>query len=144
MAIERYQPTSLLQQFNNEINRMFTRDSGAFPSLAGGHWMPPVDIRETEDAYFIEAEVPGIDPKAIEVTLDQGVLTLRGEREQSTESENGQARYRERTYGSFVRRFSLPDTVDEDKVEARAEQGVLRLTVAKSPKSQPRRIEVQG
>jgi HSP20 family protein len=144
MAIERYQPTSLLQQFNNEINRMFTRDAGAFPALTGGQWAPAVDIRETEDAYLIEAEVPGIDPKDIEVTLDKGVLTLKGERHHDAEKEDGSARYVERSYGNFVRRFSLPDTADEDNIEAKAEHGVLKLKLAKKAESTPRRIEVQS
>lgn len=144
MAIERYRPTTLLEQFNNEINRMFTRDAGAFPALAGGQWSPAVDIHETEDAYFIEAEVPGVDPKDIEVTLNSGVLTLKGERHQSTETGEGNTRYGECSYGSFVRRFSLPETADEDSIKAKAEHGVLKLTLDKKAKSKPRRIEVQG
>lgn len=144
MAIERYQPTSLLQQFNNEINRMFTRDESGFPALAGGQWSPAVDIRETEEAYFIDAEVPGVDPQAIDVTLEKGVLTLQGERSHESDEEQGQTRYVERSYGRFVRRFSLPETADEDNIDARAEHGVLKLTVRKKPQTQPRRIEVQG
>jgi len=144
MAIERYQPTSFLQQFNNEINRMLTRDANGFPALTGGQWSPAVDIRETEDAYAIEAEVPGVDPGEIEVTLEKGVLTLKGERSREAANEQGQTRYVERSYGQFVRRFSLPETADEDNIEARAEHGVLKLTVRKKPQTQPRRIEVQG
>lgn|SRR5690625_4403642 len=143
MAIERYRPNSLLEQFNNEINRMFRHDS-AFPVLTGGQWSPAVDIRETEDAYFIEAEVPGVDPKDIEVTLGNNVLTLKGERKQNQESSEGNTRYRECSYGSFVRRFSLPETANEDSIEAKAEHGVLKLRLDKKAKDQPRRIEVQA
>ena len=145
MAIQRYQnrfePSSLLAQFNDEINRMFV-DNNAFPALSGGAWTPNVDIRETGEAYHIEAEVPGVDPAAIEVTLDKGVLTLKGERNEEQTDENGQARYRERRFGSFVRRFSLPETADEDNIEAHAENGVLRLIINKKPQSEPRRITV--
>jgi HSP20 family protein len=148
MAIQRYQnrfePSSLLAQFNDEINRMFVQDNNAFPALSGGAWTPNVDIRETGDAYHIEAEVPGVDPQAIEVTLDKGVLTLKGERKEEKSGENGQARYRERRFGSFVRRFSLPETADEDNIDARAEHGVLRLTINKKATSEPRRITVRS
>ncbi|MES1930877.1 heat shock protein, Hsp20 family [Salinisphaera dokdonensis CL-ES53] len=147
MAIQRYQsrfqPSSLLAQFNDEINRMFVQDSNAFPALSGGAWTPNVDIRETGDAYHIEAEVPGVDPQGIEVTLDKGVLTLKGERSEEQTDESGQARYRERRFGAFVRRFSLPETADEDNIEARAEHGVLRLTINKKARSEPRRITVR-
>ena len=155
MAIQRYQPrNSLLQQFNDEISRMFMGDTDAVPAFAGGQWRPAVDIHEDENAYLIDAEVPGVDPKDIEVTLEKGVLTLKGERryehekkaEDANQQERGgdQTRYIERSYGRFVRRFSLPDTADEDSVEARAENGVLKLTIPKKPQSQPRRIEVKG
>ena len=147
MTIQRYQnrfaPSSLLAQFNDEINRMFVQDSNAFPALSGGAWTPNVDIRETGDAYQIEAEIPGVDPQAIEVTLDKGVLTLKGERSEETAEDNGQARYRERRFGAFVRRFSLPETADEDNIEARAAHGVLRLTINKKASTEPRRITVQ-
>lgn len=140
----RFQPSSLLAQFNDEINRMFVADNNAFPALSGGAWTPSVDIRETGDAYHIEAEIPGVDPQAIEVTLDKGVLTLKGERSEQRADENGQARYRERRFGRFVRRFSLPETADEDSVDARAEHGVLRLTIHKKAQSEPRRITVRS
>lgn len=148
MAIQRYpsrfQPSSLLAQFNDEINRMFVQDNNAFPALSGGAWTPSVDIRETGDAYHIEAEVPGVDPQAIEVTLDKGVLTLKGERSDERAEESGQARYRERRFGAFIRRFSLPETADEDSVDARAEHGVLRLTIHKKAQVEPRRITVRS
>lgn len=144
MALVRYQPNSLLQQFNNEINRMFLRDGADFPALAGGQWSPAVNVRETEDAYYIEAEVPGIEPGDIEVTLDKGVLCLAGERRDGSDEDDGSLRHVERTYGRFVRRFTLPDSADGDTIEARADQGVLKLTIAKKAAIQPRRIEVQG
>ena len=156
MAIQRFQPTSsLLQQFNDEINRMFLGETDAVPAFAGGSWRPAVDIHENADAYLIDAEIPGIDPADIEVTLDKGVLTLKGERrsthekaaEAAGDNDGGrgeQTRHIERSYGRFVRRFSLPETADENSVEATAENGVLRLSIAKKPQSQPRRIEVKG
>lgn len=144
MALVRYQPNSLLHQFNNEINRMFMRDADDFAAPAAAHWSPAVNVRETGDAYHIEAEVPGIDPAEIEVTLDKGVLTLSGERRDGGEEDDGSLRHVERSYGRFVRRFTLPDSADGDTIEARADQGVLKLTIARKAASQPRRIEVQG
>lgn len=142
MALVRYQPNGLLQQFNSEMNRMFAGDWPA--TTSNNHWSPAVDIRESEDGYTIEAEVPGIDPKAIEVTLDKGVLTLAGERKDESANDNGSQRHVERIYGRFVRRFSLPDSADADNVQATADNGVLKLAIAKKAASQPRRIEVQG
>ncbi|HLQ86213.1 MAG TPA: Hsp20/alpha crystallin family protein [Salinisphaeraceae bacterium] len=144
MALVRYQPSSLLQQFNNEINRMFMRNTEDFPALSRGQWSPAVNVRETEDAYYIEAEVPGIEPKDIEVTLDKGVLRLAGERRDNNDEDDGSLRHVERFYGRFERRFTLPDSADGDNIEARAEQGVLKLAIRKKAASQPRRIEVQG
>jgi len=141
MALVRYQPNSLLQQFNNEINRMF---SGDWPATASAQWTPAVDIRESDDGYTIEAEVPGINPQDIEVTLDKGVLTLSGERKDASANDDGSQRHVERIYGRFVRRFSLPDSADADDVQATAENGVLKLAISKKAASQPRRITVQG
>jgi len=147
MALQRYEPNSLLQQFNSEINRLFGRDWGDFgdyPALSSAQWVPAVDVHETPDEYRIEADVPGIDPKDIDVTLENGVLTLKGERRAERSTEEGGARHIERSYGSFVRRFALPDTADADNVEARADNGVLRLTIKKKAESKPRRIEVKS
>ncbi|MGB7754680.1 MAG: Hsp20/alpha crystallin family protein [Salinisphaera sp.] len=163
MAIQRYQPSSLLQQFNDEINRMFVGETDAVPAVAGGSWRPAIDIHETDQAYLIEAEVPGIEPKDIEITLRNGVLTMSGERVyrhdtveagESKGQTNGPAsgdshrparepaRLVERRYGRFIRRFTLPDTADEEAIEARADNGVLKVTVPKKAQTQPRRIEV--
>lgn len=141
MALVRYQPTTLLQQFNSEINRMFANDR---PSAADDRWSPAVDIRESEEGYTIEAEVPGINPKDIEVTLDKGVLTLAGERKDESANDDGSQRHVERVYGRFVRRFSLPDSADAEDVKATVENGVLKLAISKKAASQPRRIEVQS
>lgn len=144
MALQRYQPNSLLQQFNNEINRMFLRDYEDYPSLSSSQWVPAVDVGETRDAYEIQADVPGVDPKDIDITLDKGVLTLKGERKSERDVEAGGVRHSERHYGSFIRRFTLPDSADADGIDARAEQGVLKLTIAKKPEGKSRKIEVKS
>ncbi|MGN8159428.1 Hsp20/alpha crystallin family protein [Salinisphaera sp. RV14] len=155
MAIQRYEPSTLLQQFNDEINRMFHGQADDVPAVYGGSWRPAIDIHESDEAYLIDAEVPGIDPGDIEITLRNGVLTLSGERnyhydsaQDKPDDESGNTghmtRHVERRYGRFVRRFTLPDTADADAVEAHAENGVLQVTVPKKAQSQPRRIEVKS
>lgn len=144
MSLQHYQPNSLLNQFNNEISRLFARDFDQYPALSNAQWVPAVDVHETEDTYLIEADVPGINPADIEVTLEKGVLTLKGERKAEKNVDEKGARHVERSYGSFVRRFSLPDTADAESIDARAEQGVLRLTIKKKAESKPRRIEVKS
>lgn len=144
MALMHYQPTSLLQQFNNEINRMFVRDASRAAALSPTQWAPVVNVRETADAYHLEAEVAGVDPDDIEVTLDRDVLTLSGERRDDSDDNDASLRHAERVYGRFVRRFTLPDSADGEAVEAHARHGVLKLTIPKKAARQPRRIEVQA
>lgn len=144
MSLQRYQSHRLFDQFNNEISRLFARDFGEVPTHSNAQWVPAVDVLETEGAYLIEADIPGINPTDIEVTLERGVLILKGERKSEENAEHLGKRHVERRTGSFVRRFSLPDTADAENIDARAEQGVLRLTILKKAESKPRRIEVKS
>jgi HSP20 family protein len=105
-------------------------------------WTPSADVRETADAFVLALDVPGVDPKAIEITVEDGVLTLSGAR--NGESEGDELLRRERASGRFVRRFSLPDTVNAEAVTAKSTHGVLTLTVPKRAEVQPRRIELQA
>lgn len=147
MTLQRYENGGLFGRFHNEIERMLAREArtyGDFPALATAQWLPAVDVEETGDAYRISADVPGMKPEDIDITLEKGVLTLKGERKSEYSADDNGARHVERSSGSFVRRFSLPDTADADSVDARVEQGVLRLTITKKAESKPRKIEVQG
>ncbi|GAB3676816.1 Hsp20/alpha crystallin family protein [Salinisphaera aquimarina] len=143
MAIQFYQPTRPFDAFNDAFNRTFRGASGEPRAADAAAFRPAVDIRETEAAYLIEVEVAGVDPNSIDVTLDKGVLKLNGERVQASDEDAGEIRRSERSYGTFERRFSLPDTADVDTIEARAAHGILYLTIAKKAQSQPRRITVQ-
>jgi len=139
------EPGSLLRQFTSEIDRLF--DQG-WPTVDGGiqgmsEWSPAVDIREEEDHYAIQADVPGMKPEDLEVTLDNGVLSIRGERREEREADQNGARHVERSYGSFIRRFSLPDAANDEQVEARMDNGVLNLRIGKREESRPKRIEIQ-
>lgn len=147
MNVQRYEPSGLFGRFNNEIERMLAgngRAYGDFPGLSTAQWLPAVDVEETEDAYCISADVPGIKPEDIDITLEKGVLTLQGERQAEHSADERGVRHVERSSGRFIRRFSLPDSVDADNVEASVEQGVLRLTINKKAESQPRKIAVKG
>ena len=107
-------------------------------------WVPAVDIREDNECFTITADLPGIKSKDIEVHAENGMLTIRGERDnEKKESREGYKRI-ERSYGSFFRRFTLPDTADTDKISTKCEDGVLQVTIPKHAKVQPRRIEVEG
>ena len=136
---------SLMPRLQDEINRLFGEaqqtDSS---SSATATWIPAVDIHEFGDRFELYVDVPGVDPNSVELTLDDGVLTLSGERSQR--SANGddapQHRRTERSQGHFYRRFVLPDTVDGDKVRAAGKDGVLTVTIPKQARAQPRRIQV--
>ena len=113
-------------------------------SLVTASWAPRVDIRETPQSFLIHAELPGIEPKDIEVSMDKGILTLKGQRQQANLSEGETAFRVERQYGEFHRRFSLPDTADADGITATTRHGVLEIVIPKKAQVQPRRIEVNG
>lgn len=149
MALMRYQPVTSrfggLSQLHNEINRLFdslaSDDQGTTPAT---DWMPAVDVVEEENRYVLHADVPGVDPKDIEITLENGVLTVRGHRKARHEENQSGFRRVERMSGSFFRRFTLPDTADAEKISAESKNGVLELVIPKQEKVQPRRITVKG
>jgi HSP20 family protein len=131
----------------NEINRVFGNLNDGESSSATAEWMPAVDIREYVDRFELLVDVPGVDPKQVEITLDNSVLTLSGERrDEQTVDKSGKGQLQqqrsERRLGRFHRRFILPDTVDAEKVTAIGRDGVLAISIAKHPKAQPRRISV--
>lgn len=144
-----YDPFSTLRRLQDDINRAFGsalvngEDNSA---SAVSHWTPAVDVHEEANAFVIRADVPGVDPETIDVTMENGVLTLSGERksEHTDENANGTARRVERVYGSFYRRFTLPDTADAERVAAKSSHGVLEITIPKKEQVQPKRIKVSG
>jgi HSP20 family protein len=148
MSLVRYEPWGLLNQRHADLGRMFNarvrRPAENSDPLAASDWTPAVDIREEEQRYVIHADVPGVKPGDIEVKMDDGVLSIKGERQ----SESGEARegYRrvERVRGSFSRRFSLPDTADADGISARSKDGVLEIVIPKQAKVLPKRIKVES
>ncbi|MGM0554553.1 MAG: Hsp20/alpha crystallin family protein [Pseudomonadota bacterium] len=143
MAMMRYEPWSLLGQLSRELGRMPDMPGSEEPAVTSD-WSPAVDIREESDAYVVEADVPGVDPKDIELHMENGVLTLRGERKHESEEEKEGYKRVERMRGTFFRRFSLPDTADADNISARSKNGVLEVRIPKQARVQPRRIEIEG
>lgn len=107
-------------------------------------WIPAVDVVEESERFVVRADLPGVDPKDVEITAEAGVLTLRGKREAVKREERAGYERTERVAGSFVRRFTLPETAQADAITARQVNGVLEVTIPKQPKLQPRRIEVQA
>jgi HSP20 family protein len=141
----RYQPWSVHTRFLhrdllNEFNRYFDRADASNGATA--EWTPAVDIEEYADKFVLYADVPGVDLKSVEVTLEKGVLTLSGNREKAAEAAGVEARRIERSNGRFFRRFSLPDTVDGEAVTAKGGNGVLEIAIPKRPAAQPRKIVV--
>jgi HSP20 family protein len=148
MATTRYEPWAVVSQLQNEINRVFGNwnESGE-SSSATADWIPAVDVSEFGDRFVLLMDLPGVEPKDVEITLDNGVLTIAGDRRDEKRVEGKaqdepQQQRKERRQGRFYRRFILPDTVDAEKVNAAGRNGVLEIVIAKHPKAQPRRITV--
>lgn len=142
MYVTRYQPWAAHRELLNEFNRFFERSQSDESSAATADWAPAVDIEEYADKFVLHADVPGIEPKSIEVTLEKGVLTVAGTREKAVEKDGVESRRIERATGRFMRRFVLPDTADSEAVSASNKNGVLEITIPKRPQAQPRRIAV--
>ena len=142
MTALRYDPWAAHRELLGEFNRYFDRTNNDASSGATADWAPPVDIEEYADKFVLYADIPGIDPASIEVTLEKGVLVLSGSRAQNVEQKGVESRRIERATGRFHRRFALPDTVDADAVSASGKNGVLEITIPKRPQVQPRKIAV--
>jgi len=142
MNVIRYEPWVPLDQL---MNHLFDgrRVASLGETATAAAWVPTVDIKEEAGRYVIHADVPGVDPKDIEVTLEEGVLTLRGERKSESRTEEDGWRRVERVSGQFLRRFTLPETVDAEGVSAQGTNGVLEIVIPKQVKVQPRKIEVK-
>jgi HSP20 family protein len=112
--------------------------------LSFADWAPTVDIEEEDDKYLIKADVPGVEKKDIEVSLDNGILSIRGEKNVEKESGKGSKRHRtERYHGSFARSFTLPTAVQADKVDASYKDGVLSLVIPKAEEVKPKTIDIK-
>jgi len=144
MSLVNYEPWYGVRQLQDDINRLFSGWSSGDSSGVTADWVPSVDINEFEDRFQLFVDVPGVDPKDVDITLESGVLTITGERFVQAEKsdENVIRRRSERGTGRFYRRFLLPETVDADKVKATDRHGVLEISIPKQAKAMPRKIEI--
>ena len=136
-------PWDTMREFRGELDRFFNNSSTAYMDTATD-WVPSVDIKEGKEAYEVVADVPGVDPKDINISLEDGVLTVKGERKSESKDEGEGYSRTERVYGNFYRRFTLPDTADADNISAKTEHGVLKLRIPKKEKALPKKITVDG
>ncbi len=143
MNVTRYEPWVLMNRLHRDLDRLFNLPGQDETQQAVVDWVPPVDIRELDDQFVLHADLPGVDPKNIDITLEKGVLTIRGRRELELRDEKNGYRRAERVTGEFYRRFSLPDTADSQAVKARFNNGVLEVSIPKQPQVLPRRINVE-
>ena len=146
MNVVFHEPWRLVNRLHRDLDRLINVPAGTTEDHANalGAWIPAMDIREEEKQWVLNADLPGVDPESIDVTLEQGVLTIRGRRTLSKRDEEHGFRRVERVSGEFFRRFSLPDTADSDSVKARHANGVLEVTIPKQPQVMPRRISVEA
>jgi HSP20 family protein len=129
---------SMFERYNRTSGRGLDTDLGF------ADWAPTVDIEESENFYLIRADVPGVDKKDINVHMDKGVLSITGEKHEEKETGKGTKRHRtERYSGSFARRFTLPGTIQADKIDATYKDGVLSLMIPKAEEAKPKSIDIK-
>ena len=144
MNLVYYQPWSLMDRWHREIDELFTGSSGASPPAVSNStaWRPAVDLQEESDRFILRADVPGVAPKDIEVSADDGTLTVRGERPPREHVSGDGFEHIERVAGTFLRRFTLPDSARAEAIKARYSDGVLEIEIPKQPRVETKRITV--
>ena len=141
-----WNPSRELAEMSDRLNRVFNRvprGREENEAMTVADWVPLVDISETGAEYMIKAEIPGVKKEDVKVTLEHGVLSISGMRRQEAEGNSKKYHRVERAYGNFVRSFSLPDLVDDAKLEAVVKDGMLTLHLPKTEKAKPKAIEVK-
>ncbi len=145
MAITRWRPFRDLMSVQDEMNRLFDDFFGR-PVMrrdwTEAAWCPCVDVSETKDSVIINTEIPGMSKDDVKVSIQDNVLTLSGEKKQENEEKDANYHRTERSYGSFSRSFTLPTTVQADKVKAAYKDGILRITLPKSEEVKPKQIPI--
>lgn len=149
MNLVNYDPWRDLRNVRQQMDRLW---GDRFPSawnddsssIATSVWSPAVDIKEEQDRFELHADLPGVDAKDIDVTMENSVLTIKGERRSETEDQRENYSRTERVYGSFYRRFALPNSAEADKIEASYKDGVLKVVIPKQERAKPRQISVKS
>jgi HSP20 family protein len=146
MNLIKWDPFRELEDVSNRLNRIFGRSTARAESgqemLAVADWSPSIDISETDAAYLIKAEIPGVKKEDVKVTIQDGMLTIQGERKMEKEEKGKKFHRVERSYGSFVRSFRIPDNANENSVKAEFKDGMLNVTLAKSAKAKAKSVNV--
>lgn len=146
MSLTRYSnpsPRYLQDEIKQVFDKFFNGDEGDASNVVTSQWMPRVDIKEEPTRFVILADLPGVDPAAIEVQMDKGILSIKGERSASVAEEGATYSRVERMHGVFHRRFALPDSANPEGITAAGRHGVLEITIPKRAETTPRRIQVQ-
>jgi HSP20 family protein len=148
MNVTRYEPWTLINLLQRDLDHIAGRRFGvgqeSDDSNSVADWIPPVDIVEEKDRFVLRADLPGVNPDQIDISMENGILSIAGERrEEKTERVEGMQRV-ERISGKFYRRFSLPETADADNVSAKSSNGILEVEIPKQAQVQARRIAVQA
>lgn len=146
MNLAKWEPLKELDDVYSRLNRIFKRgelrNESSNETLKVADWLPSVDISETDSAYLIKGEIPGVEKEDIKITLERGMLTIQGERKQERE-EKGEKFYRcECSYGNFVRSFRIPEDADESAIKAEFKNGMLNVSVNKSAKAKARAVNI--
>lgn len=148
MSIVRYNPwtaqNSLQEEIKQVFDRFFNETDTDQSNVVTSQWAPRVDIKEEPERFVILADIPGVEPKDIEINMDKGILSIRGERRSESRDENERYSRIERQHGMFYRRFALPDSANPDGITASGKNGVLQIDIPKKPETTPRRIAVNG
>ena len=144
MALMRWEPFRELADLRREMERIFDQFLEERPARkARGAWLPTVDIYERNDHFVVRADIPGVRPENIDVSVQDDVLTIHGERKHEEEVRDEKYYRAERRFGSFERTVMLPPTVDRERVKATFDNGVLEVTPPKLPQVQPKKVEIE-
>jgi len=146
MNLIKWDPSSELEEISNRLNRIFGRTSAPAKSghelLIIADWSPTTDVSETDEAYLIKAEIPGVNKEDVKVFIQDDMLTMQGERKMEKEEKGKKFHRIERSYGKFVRSFRMPDDADEASVKAEFKDGMLNVTLNKTVKAKTKAIDV--
>jgi HSP20 family protein len=142
MTIVRYEPWTFVRRLQRRLDETF--GDNLETTQAAVSWIPSVDVHEANERFVVRADLPGVNPKDIEITTEHDVLTLRGERRAEQTTDTANAHRVERVAGTFVRRFTLPANAQIDAIKATHINGVLEVSIPKEPKTEPRRIKVEA
>lgn len=142
-TLTRWTPFRDLSRLQNDLNRLFEDRTGQGNDPESFGWAPAADVYEDAEGLTFKFELPEVDPKDVSVHLEDGVLTVRGERKLEHEDKRDRYHRIERSYGAFARSFTLPGTFDAEKVNAEAKNGVLRIFVPKRAEAKPKTIQVK-